>query len=222
MKLLIVEDERKMAFTLKDELKRDYAVDLAFSGEDALYQIGANEYDLIIMDYVLPDKHAPQIIKIIRTRGVNCPILILTGQDSVATTVECLDLGADDYLGKPFYFEELRGRLRALLRRSPAPSSEIIQIDDLSVDFTTKVVRRGFTRIHLRRKEFEILEYFVRNQGKTLTRNMIFNHIWTSTCESVSNTVYVHINNLRSRIDKPFSKKFIKTIHNIGYKFEGG
>ncbi len=221
MKLLIIEDERKMAFTLKDELKRDYAIDLAFTGEEALYQIDVNEYDLILMDYILPDLQAPQLIKVMRNKGISCPILILTGQDSVSTTVECLDQGADDYLGKPFHFAELRGRLRALLRRSSSSIPEVIEFGDLRIDLLAKAVFRGSIQIKLRKKEFEILEFFARNEGKILTRYMIFNHIWDSTCNSVPNTVYVHINNLREQLDRPFSKKLIKTLHNVGYKFEG-
>lgn len=220
MKLLIIEDDKYMAKSIEDALGQDYVFDIAFSGEEGIYEAEINDYDLILLDYILPDMNGVQVLTKLRKEGVTIPVLMLTGKDDLNKRVTSLESGGDDYLVKPFHLEELRARVRALLRRSHRQSSNIITIDNLKVDFAAKIVYRGNQKIQLRRKEFDLLEYFVRNAGKVLTRTMILDHVWDSSYESFANTVDVHINYLRSHIDKPFPKKLIKTIHGIGYKLD--
>lgn len=221
MKLLLVEDEKSFAESLKDALKRDYTVDVSFTGEEALYHLAINEYDLLLIDYILPDMNGITLMEEIRRKGNDVLILFLTGNFDSKKKILALDCGADDYLLKPIDLQELQAHIRALLRRYPnrLPSDTIV-LGDLTIDFAKKLVERENQMITLRKKEFELLEYFVRNAGKVLTRSIIFDHVWDSSCESVTNIIDVHINYLREKIDKPFEKKLIKTIHGIGYKLE--
>lgn len=221
MKLLLVEDEKQFADSLKDCLKKDYTIDLAFTGEEALYHLAINEYDLLLIDYLLPDMDGIILMEEIRKKGNDVLILFLTGNFDRKKKILALDRGADDYLIKPIDLQELQAHIRALLRRYPnrLPTNTVV-LGDLTIDFSKKSVERENKKITLRKKEFELLEYFVRNNGKVLTRSIIFDHVWDSSCESITNIIDVHINYLRDKIDKPFQKKLIKTIHGIGYKLE--
>lgn len=221
MKILIVEDEKQFAYTLKDELKSEYAVDLVFSAEDAQYHVKEYEYDIIILDIGLPDKNGIVLCHQFRDLGVKASILMLTGEIAVAKKIEALDNGADDYLVKPFSFGELKARLRALLRRrSENIRSSILTLGDLTVNITDRTVKKGTKEIILQRKEFQILEYFMRNPGKLITRSKLLEHVWDSEADSVANVVDVHIKYLRDRIDRHSSKKLIKTVYGLGYKME--
>ena len=221
MKLLIIEDDRTMADTLKMSLRNDYLVDSAYSGEEGLYQLSINHYDLIILDYMLPGINGLDVIAELKKKNILIPKLILTGIDAVDVKVLALDSGGDDYLVKPVHIKELKARIRLLLRRHQGNvSSKIFSLGDLTIDVASKTVSREKRIIVLRRKEFDLLEFFIRNPGKVLTSSMILDHIWDSSYDSFTNVVDVHVNYLRKKIDKPFHKPLIKTVHGIGYKIE--
>ncbi len=221
MRLLLIEDDRETANTIKEQLEDNYTVELAFSGEDGEYQAEINEYDLIILDLGLPDMNGLEVCQKIRENKIQTPILILTGEDGTDKKVSLLDCGADDYLTKPFAIDELKARVRMLLRRSPKlSSSNILSIGDLTIDLNKMSVTRGERIITLRRKEFYLLEYLARNVGRVITREMILDHIWESSAEPITNVIDVHIKYLRDQVDRPFDKKLIKTVHGMGYKIE--
>ena len=221
MKLLLVEDDKETAQTIKEELKGNFIVELAFTGEDGEYQAELNEYELIILDLNLPDINGFEVCQRLRSNGIKTPILILTGEDEVDKKVSLLDEGADDYLTKPFNIAELKARIRTLLRRPrELYSSNILSIGDLTIDLNRKQITRGDKTISLRRKEFYLLEYLARNAGRVITREMILDHIWDSASEPITNIIDVHIKYLRDQIDGPFDKKLIKTVHGWGYKLE--
>lgn len=221
MRLLLIEDDRQMALSLKDGLSKFFVVEIASTGEQGEYLLHVNSYDLVIIDWILPDKDGLALCDALRKSGQTTPILMLTGQSEVEKKVLALDTGVDDYLVKPFKFEELLARIRALLRRYPASlTSNLLSLDNLTLDLSRKIVKRNENIISLRRKEFYLLEYLMRNSGHVITREMILDHVWESTNESVTNVVDVHIKYLRDKIDKPYKKKLIKTVHGLGYKIE--
>jgi len=210
-----------MAATLKEELEKDYLVEVSFSGEDGEYQAEVNACDLIILDLGLPDKNGLEVCRNIRIRRIQVPLLVLTGEYDVQTKVALFEAGADDYLIKPFNFAELKVRIRALLRRQQhVLVSHVLSTQDLTLDLNKKIVKRGVTNISLRRKEFYLLEYLVRNAGNVVSRTMILDNVWESDCDSLTNIVDVHIKYLRDQIDRSFKKKLIKTVHGLGYKLE--
>lgn len=221
MRLLIIEDDKLLANTLKDKLRQSYAVDIALSGKDGLYQAQVTHYDIISLDIVLPDIDGVDLCCKLRASGVKTPILMLTGSEAIAEKVKALDAGADDYLTKPFSFDELTARLRALLRRSPEVFEPLeLRVNDLVIDIKRRTVTREGQTIALRRKEFDLLEYLARNTGRVLSRGMILEHVWNNDAELYTNTIDVHIKNLRDRIDRDFRQKLIKTVHGLGYKLE--
>ncbi|HSX00290.1 MAG TPA: response regulator transcription factor [Patescibacteria group bacterium] len=218
MKLLLIEDNRPLADSLKKQLGKTFIIDVNRSGEDGLAQALSGTYDAIVLDLGLPDKSGHEVCRSIRAAGVMTPILILTGVDSVTSRVALLDDGADDYLTKPFNIAELRARLGALLRR-PANTytANVLKVRDLVIDPNRRSVERDGTPITLRRKEFDILEYLVRNQGRPVTRAMILDHAWDGSKDAWNNTVDVHIKHLRDKIDRPFDTSLIQTAYGIGY-----
>lgn len=221
MRILVVEDDRDTALTMKEELESSFIVELAFTGEECEYKANINGYDLIILDYILPDINGITVCENIRKAGIKTPILMLTGQHEITRKVMALDSGADDYMTKPFNAAELHARIRALLRRQDREiCNNILAVGDLTFDLSKKIVVRNHKKLSLRRKEMYLLEYFMRNAGRVITREMILDHVWDSTNESVTNIVDVHIKYLRDIVDKPFDKKIIKTIHGLGYKLE--
>lgn len=221
MRILLVEDERDLAVTIKEQLEQVCPVDLAFTGQDGEYLVRVNDYDLIILDVGLPDISGIEVCKRIRKHNTHSSILMLTGHDGIQKKVLALDCGADDYVIKPFSIDELKARIRALLRRKErSMSSHLLKIDDLILNAQSKIVTRGNVVIPLRRKEFLLLEFLLRNRGKVITREMILDHVWEDTEEPLTNTIDVHIKYLRDQIDKPFSKKLIRTIHGLGYKID--
>lgn len=221
MRILLIEDDNQIAESIKDRLVAHFTVEIALSGEQAEYKLQINSYDLVILDWFLPDTNGLEICQKIRKSGLTMPILMLTGNSEVEKKVMALDAGADDYLTKPFRFEELLARIRALLRRQPQNLlATTLSVDDLTFDLSKRVVKRNGNTIPLRRKELYLLEYLMRNNGQVLTREMILDHIWDSNNESLTNIVDVHIKYLRDKIDKPFKKKLIKTVHGLGYKLE--
>lgn len=211
MKILLIEDDKQMALTIQEKLNGYYIVEVVHTGEEGEYNAQINEYDVILLDYVLPDKDGIQVCKTIRKAGIKAPILILTGQFEVDKKVEALDTGADDYLTKPFSFDELLARIRALLRRQiREQNSSLLTVGDLIFDTAKRIVKRDAKVISLRRKELHLLEYLMRNPGRIITRDMIFDHVWDSTSESMTNIVDVHIKYLRDRVDKTFRKSLLR------------
>lgn len=221
MKLLLIEDDKETAATLKEELEKDYVIELSFSGEDGEYKAEINEYDLIVLDLGLPDKDGLEVCRKIRANRIQTPILVLTGESDLGIKISLLDAGADDYLTKPFTFAELKARIRAVLRRQHQTFiSNTLSVEDLTLDLNKKIAKRGVKIISLRPKEFYLLEYLIRNTGAVLSRGMILDHVWDSESESLTNIVDVHIKYLRDQVDRPFEKKLIKTVHGLGYKIE--
>jgi len=223
VKVLLVEDNKQTAATIREVMKDHYAVDVAYTGEDGEYQAQVNDYDLIILDLMLPDIDGVTVCKKIRESGIKTPVLILTGKSQVQDKVEALDSGADDYLVKPFSFLELLARVRALLRRDPnSLVSNKLSVGDLTLDVTANTVEYKGEKVYLRRKCFKLLEYLMRNKGRVVTRSMILDHVWESSIDPVTNTVDVHIKSLRDKIGKYCQDSFIKTVHGLGYKMEAG
>ena len=221
MKVLIIEDDKQTAQMIKNEMKGNYAVDLAYTGESGGYLSETNDYDTIVIDLRLPDIDGITVCKRIREAGIKTPILILTGSIEVKNKIAALDSGADDYLTKPFSFAELMARIRALMRRSPQTlNSNVLSLDGLTLDVSKNRVERNGKEVYLRRKEFSLLEYLMRNPGLVLTRNMILGHVWEEGIDQLTNTIDVHIKFLRDKIDIPFGTSLIKTVYGLGYKLE--
>lgn len=218
MKLLVVEDNKLLADRIKRHLKNDYIIDIVHTGNDALEKVKDITYTVIIVDLGLPDMSGATLCRLIRQREVMAPLLVVTGLDSVDSRVSLLNAGADDYVTKPFHSTELIARVAALARRPPLSlKPQLITYDDVTVDTHQRTVFRGDNEISLRRKEFDILAYMLRNHGRVLSRAMIINHVWDSSRTQWSTTVDVHIKHLRDKIDRPFSTPLIKTVYGFGY-----
>jgi len=220
MRILIVEDEKRIQDFLSRWLESaGYAVDVAGDGNTAMELIHGTEYDLIILDLMLPDTDGLSVLQKIRNRKSSPPVLILSARDAVDDRVKGLELGADDYLTKPFAFVELLARVRALLRRGQ-PTPERLQVSDLVLDCIRRKVTRGNESIELAPKEFSILEYLMRNRGRPLSRTMIVEHVWDMDYDGLTNIVDVYIRHLRSKIDDKFTVKMIHTVRCIGYMLD--
>ena len=218
MRILIVEDEKKVAGFIKKGLEEEtYAVDVAHDGEEGLYLGTEGQYDLIILDIMLPKVDGLEVLSKLRTQGSDVPILLLTAKDDVDDRVTGLNKGADDYLTKPFAFSELLARVRVLLRRGKAEVKTMLQIADLTLDLVSHNVDRGGDEIELTGKEYSLLEYFMRNQGKVLTRTMIAEHVWDYNFDTFTNVIDVYINHLRKKIDKGRQNKLLHTLRGVGY-----
>ena len=218
MRILIVEDEKKVAAFIKKGLEEEtYAVDIAMDGEEGLHLGEQNQYDLIILDLMLPKINGLEILSILRSKKIETPILLLTAKDSVDDKVEGLNQGADDYLTKPFAFSELLARIRVLLRREKAETKTTLEIADLTLNLVSHKVNRGNEEIELTGKEYSLLEYFMRNQEKVLTRTMIAEHVWDYNFDTFTNVIDVYVNHLRKKIDKNFSTKLLHTLRGVGY-----
>ncbi len=218
MRLLLVEDEKKVASHIKKGLEGEgYAVDVIDNGEDATIMAMTYEYDLIILDVMLPGKNGIQVLKQLRDNKYYTPVIFLTAKNSTDEKILGLDLGADDYLTKPFEFEELCARIRAILRRQESVRSTKLAIADLELNLVTHEVKKAGQKIDLTQKEYALLEYFLYNQGKILTRAMIVEHVWDQDFDSFTNVVDVYINHLRAKIDQPFDKKLLHTARGFGY-----
>lgn len=221
MKLLIVEDERKTASYLHRGLtEAGFAVDVADQGEDGLWLARSGGYDLIILDVMLPGRDGWSILAEIRREGKDTPVLFLTARDAVEDRVKGLELGADDYLLKPFAFSELLARIRSILRRGQARVPETIRIADLELDLVGHKALRAGRRLDLTPKEFALLSLLARRVGEVLSRTLIAEQVWDMNFESDTNVVDVHIRRLRSKIDDPFECKLIHTVRGVGYVLE--
>jgi DNA-binding response OmpR family regulator len=217
MRILIIEDELKVAAFIQKGLEQEgYAVDVAHDGEEGAYQAENFEYDAVIVDLMLPKLSGLEILKRIRARDLQLPVLILSARGAVEDKVAGLDSGANDYLVKPFAFAELSARIRVLLRRG-AQESTTLKLADLEMNIATRAVTRAGRKIDLKLKEFSLLEFLLRNARRTVTRTMIIEHVWDIHFDSVSNVVDVHINTLRNKIDREFPTQLIHTIRGVGY-----
>lgn len=218
MKILVVEDEERVAQFIQKGLKEEgHAVDVAYDGEEGGFLAEVNDYDLIILDLMLPKKNGLQTCKEIRDHGVNTPVLMLTARDSVEDKVRGLDAGADDYLPKPFAFEELLARVRALLRRQSESKTPTLKIADLELDPMSRQVTRSGKPIRLTTKEYALLEYLLRNPKKVLSRTLIGEHVWDMNFDPESNVIDVYVSHLRTKVDKGFEPPLIHTLRGQGY-----
>lgn len=218
MRILVVEDEKNLNRLISDMLKKEhYSVDSCFRGDEAEDYLRGAEYDAIVLDIMLPAKNGIQILRDMRVRKDKTPVLLLTAKDSVADRVAGLDAGADDYLVKPFAKDELLARIRVMIRRSSGSVSNVFSVADLTVDCDSRIAKRGESVIQLATKEFDLLEYLIRNAGKVLTRKKISHHIWNYDYEGGSNVVDVYIRYLRKKLDEGFEPKLIHTVRGAGY-----
>jgi two-component system copper resistance phosphate regulon response regulator CusR len=217
--MLLVEDEPRVAhFIAKGLREQSYAVDIANDGEEALYQLSINEYDLIILDVMLPLKDGFQICKEVRAQGVTQPVLMLTARDAIEDRVTGLDCGADDYLGKPFDFKETLARIRALLRRRTKElRPEVLQVADMIIDRSRHAVSRAGRNINLTAKEYSLLEFFVSRADVLVGRSEIAEHVWDENFDPFSNVIDVYVKRLRKKIDAGFSRPLIHTRRGEGY-----
>jgi len=221
MRILLVEDEHKIAQALKRGLEQEsYAVDVLFDGEAGMARALRGNYDLLILDRMLPGGHdGLEICRAVRTKGLHQPVLILTARDKTSDRVEGLDCGADDYLVKPFSFEELLARIRALLRRPNQSIGTLLKVGDLELHPETFTVKRAEQSIELSNKEFALLEYLMRNPGRIITKEQLIQHVWDFDSDILPNTVEAFIASLRKKIDKPFHQpEMIKTVRGFGYQ----
>jgi DNA-binding response OmpR family regulator len=223
MRILVVEDNSRLNELIVKKLKSEnYSVDACIRGDDALDYIACAEYDALILDIMLPGISGLDVLRRLRSENGKTPVLLLTARDSVSDKVSGLDAGADDYLVKPFAFDELLARVRALIRRGSNAVSDVFAAADLTVDCASRKVTRGIREIGLSSREFAILEYLIRNKGIVLSRRAIGNHIWNYDYEGESNIIDVYIRNLRRKIDDPEDIKLIHTVRGAGYILREG
>lgn len=221
MRLLVIDDDQELANSLKVCLQnKGFVVDLAHNGDQASFLGRTNHYDLILLDLVLPKKNGLDVCKEIKAEEKNVPILVLSAKTETPTKIELLNAGADDYLTKPFSFEELLARIRAILRRPPEIVGEVIKVGPLSLDTKKRLVLKNEKNIILTRKEFSLLEYLMRNPGIVLSRKIILEHVWDVNADPFSNTLETHILNLRKKIDIRRRQKLIQTVPGEGYKIK--
>lgn len=221
MRILLVEDEHRLASVVRRGLEEEgYAVDVAYDGKDGLSMAQLGDYDLMILDLMLPSVDGLTVVRSLRRKQINTPVLILTARDTVDDLVAGLDSGADDYLTKPFAFRELLARTRALIRRDSMVRDPVIRVDDLEVDTISRRVRRGGQQIELTSKEYGMLEFLIRNPNYVLSRTQIAEHVWDYDFTAMSNVVDVYIRHLRRKIDDGFEPKLIHTIRGSGYQLK--
>lgn len=220
MRILIVEDNRRLAKSLQQGLKPLYAVDSVNSGHEGVLKAERIDYDAILLDLNLPDLSGEDVCRELRRRDRTMPIIILSGRDLVKDKISLLDMGADDYMTKPFNLQEVSARLRAVMRRTDHSTSTELVVGNLTLDPAARTLKRDKTLISLRRKEFDLFEYMMRHAGQTLTRAMILEHVWDMNEDLWANVVDVHIKHLRDKIDRPFGTNIIQTVHGVGYKLD--
>ena len=221
MRILLVEDEVKVARALKEGLEAEsYTVTTAHSGEEAFFLATTQPFDLLLLDLMLPGRSGLEILAAARQQGLRAPVLILTAKDSIQDRVTGLDTGADDYLVKPFAFPELLARIRALTRRGRGDQAPRWKLDDLELDCATRRVMRRRQEIDLTPKEFDLLEYLMRHQGQTVSREMLARDVWQVTARAtpLDNVIDVHVARLRRKVDDPFEKKLLRTIRGVGFQ----
>ena len=218
MRILVVDDEKKIVSFIQRGLKENhYVVDVAYDADTALETAEINPYDLIILDIMLDGKDGIAVCQQLRKNKVNTPVLMLTARDSVRDKVRGLDAGADDYLTKPFAFDELLARVRALLRRESTEKINVLKVGDLELNQLTREVKRNSQVVTLTAKEYSLLEYFMLNANQVITRTMISEHVWKEDFDSFTNVIDVYVKHLRNKIDKGFTLSLIKTVRGVGY-----
>jgi DNA-binding response OmpR family regulator len=218
MKILIIEDDEKIVNFLKKGLEEEsYTIDYSLNGDEGIYLASVNNYDLILLDIMLPIKNGIEVCKILRNNSINTPIIMLTAKDSTEDKIKGLDIGANDYLAKPFSFSELLARIRVQLRANNQ-NQTILKLADLQLDLLTKTAKRGEDNISLTAKEFTLLEYLIKNKNRVLSETVISSSLNNMDDINMSNVVNVYIYRLRNKIDKPYEKKLIKTIRGLGFK----
>ncbi len=218
MKILVVEDEQKTSAYLKRGLEENgFVVDVAHTGEDGSHLAETQPYDLIVLDVLLPGRDGWKVVTELRRRGIETPVLFLTARDAVRDRVKGFELGADDYLVKPFAFSELLARVRSLLRRGPARQSAVLRLGDLEVDLSRHRAQRAGRALDLTPKEFQLLSFLLQRCGEVLSRTLIAEQVWDINFESDSNLVEVHMRRLRSKVDDPFETRLIHTVRGVGY-----
>jgi two-component system copper resistance phosphate regulon response regulator CusR len=218
MRLLLIEDEEKVSrFIVKGLMAERFAVDVAAEGDKGLELTQAYSYDLIILDLMLPRLSGTEILRLVRRQNEHVPVLVLTARDAINDKVQHFEIGADDYLTKPFAFAELLVRVKALLRRGAISRANTLRVADLEIDRLSQQVRRGGQRIELTGKEYSLLEYLMTNAGRALSRTMIIEHVWDQSFDGATNIVDVYVRHLRNKIDEPFERKLIRTVRGVGY-----
>ena len=218
MRILLVEDEKKVADIIDRGLKAErYAVDVCHDGQQGWDTANAYDYDLIILDLMLPGLSGTEILERVRRKNSQVPILILTARDSMDDKVGNFERGADDYLTKPFAFAELLVRVKALLRRGPVNRSSVLRVADLEIDRLSQKVRRAGKKIELTAKEYALLEYLATNPGRVFSRTMIIEHVWDQSFQGLTNIVDVYVRHLREKIDDPYTHKLLRTVRGVGY-----
>ncbi|MFO0930148.1 MAG: heavy metal response regulator transcription factor [Gemmataceae bacterium] len=221
MKVLVIEDEAKTAAFLRKGLSENgFVVDVAITGREGLELAAGRPYDFVILDVMLPERDGWSVLTALRRAAVRTPVLLLTARDTVDDRVKGLELGADDYLVKPFAFAELLARVRTVLRRGPARLPDTLAVADLEVDLTRHRATRGGKRLDLTPKEFALLSLLIRRSGEVLTRTLIAEQVWDMTFGAESNVVDVHVRRLRAKVDEPFDRKLIHTVRGVGYVLE--
>ncbi|MEO7145786.1 MAG: heavy metal response regulator transcription factor [Bryobacteraceae bacterium] len=221
MKLLVIEDEAKTAAYLKKGLgEQGFSVDVARNGDDGLHSAMTSSYDLVVLDIMLPRRDGWSVLARLRGEGNETPLLVLTARDSVQDRVRGLELGADDYLVKPFAFSELLARVRTILRRGPARQPSFFQVGDLEIDLARQRALRGGRRLDLTATEFRLLALFARRSGEVLGRTFIAEQVWDMNFDSDTNVVDVHVRRLRAKLDDPFASRLLKTVRGVGYVLE--
>ncbi|MGM0520024.1 MAG: response regulator [Campylobacterota bacterium] len=219
MKILVVEDDIKIVNFLKKGLQEEsYSVDYCLNGDEAIYLASVNIYDIILLDIMIPIKDGIEVCKEIRLNKINTPIIMLTAKNTTEDTIKGLDIGANDYLSKPFSFSELLARIRVQLRLKNENQTIILKIADLQIDLVKKCVHRAGKKIELTAKEFSLLEYLIRNKNSILSESVILSSLSNMEDTNISNIINVYIYRLRNKIDKPFKKKLIKTVRGMGFK----
>lgn len=220
MNILVIEDEKKVALAIKKGLESEhYEVELALTGEEGFFRLSSRPFDLVILDLMLPGRDGTEILRTLRKNDKETPVLILTAKDTLEDKILGLDLGADDYLVKPFAFPELTARIRALLRRGRGDQTVKLGLADLEMDLVKRTVLRARQAIPLTAKEFELLEYLLRNSGHVVTRDMLARDVWKETLRAtpLDNVIDVHIGRLRRKVDEPFSPKLLHTVRGVGF-----
>jgi two-component system, OmpR family, response regulator len=221
MRLLVVEDDAKLARALQRGLQREgYAVDLASDGDEGLEQASENEYDVVLLDVMLPGRDGFAVCRAMRRKERWAPVLMLTARDQVDDRIRGLDAGADDYLVKPFDYGELLARLRALIRRGPSERPPILEVGDLRVDPATRTVSRAGKEVELTVREFALLHFLARHAGEVVSREQLLEHVWDDAGEGSTNVVDVYVGYLRNKLERPFRKKMIRTVRGVGFMLE--